>query len=338
MRILLWHVHGGWTDAFIRGPHEYLLPVLPERGPWGLGRGGRDWPASVREIALDALESDSVDAVILQRVEELAEVERALGRIPGKDLPAVFLEHNTPKGDVPHSVHPLADQHVIPLVHVTYFNQLIWDNGSTPTVVIEHGIPDPGHLYSGDIPELAAVVNEPVRRGRVTGTDLLARFAAAAPLRVFGMGGAGLSEATGLPAGKLTVCGDLQTARLHRELARCRVYLHPVRWTSLGLALLEAMHLGMPVVVLGTTEAARAVPPEAGAISTNVDELVRVAAQLVGDPVEARQRGNMAREAALERHGLEAFLRAWNELLDDLTSPRFRTGRILIPTQEGKGQ
>jgi glycosyltransferase involved in cell wall biosynthesis len=94
----------------------------------------------------------------------------------------------------------------------------------------------------------------------------------------------------------------------------------------------------MPVVVLGTTEAARAVPPEAGAISTNVDELVHAAAQLVRDPAEARQRGNMAREAVLERYGLDAFLRAWNELLEDLTSPRFRTGRILIPTQEGKGQ
>ncbi len=338
MRILLWHVHGGWTDAFVRGPHEYLLPVLPGRGEWGLGRAGRDWPRSVREVALDALDPGGVDAVILQRPQEPAEVERALGRSPGKDLPAVYLEHNTPKGAVPYSVHPFADQHTIPLVHVTHFNQLIWESGTAPTVVIEHGIPDPGHLYSGDVPELAAVVNEPVRRGRVTGTDLLARFAAAAPLRVFGMGGDGLPAATGLPATKLTVCGDLQTMRLHHELARCRVYLHPVRWTSLGLALLEAMHLGMPVVVLGTTEAARAVPAEAGAISTNVEDLVRAAARLVQDPAEARQRGNLAREVALERYGLEAFLHAWDELLDDLASSRFRTGRTLIPTQERKGQ
>ena len=55
MRILLWHVHGSWTDAFVRGRHEYLLPVLPGGGPWGLGRAGRDWPASVREAALAEL-------------------------------------------------------------------------------------------------------------------------------------------------------------------------------------------------------------------------------------------------------------------------------------------
>ncbi|MCU1511250.1 MAG: transferase [Arthrobacter sp.] len=338
MRILLWHVHGGWTDAFVRGPHEYLLPALPDGGPWGMGRAGRNWPDSVRDVSLDAVEPASVDAVVLQRPEELAEVARALGRRPGKDLPAVYLEHNTPKGDVPNTVHPFADQTSIPIVHVTHFNDLFWDNGAARTVVIEHGVPDPGHLYTGDIAELAAVVNEPVRRGRVTGTDLLARFAGAAPLQMFGMGGAGLREATGLPASRLTIRGDLPTAQLHRELARCRVYVHPLRWTSLGLALLEAMQLGMPVVVLGTTEAARAVPPEAGAISTSVDELVRSATMLVNDPQEARRRGDIARRVALERYGLEAFLRAWDALLDELAAPRFRTGRILIPSQEGMSQ
>jgi glycosyltransferase involved in cell wall biosynthesis len=155
---------------------------------------------------------------------------------------------------------------------------------------------------------------------------------------MFGMGGAGLREATGLPASRLTIRGDLPTAQLHRELARCRVYIHPLRWTSLGLALLEAMHLGMPVVALGTTEAARAVPPEAGAISTSVDELVRSAAALVHDPDEARRRGDIARQVALERYGLGAFLQAWDALLAELATPRLRTGRILIPSQEGKNQ
>jgi glycosyltransferase involved in cell wall biosynthesis len=336
MRILLWHVHGAWTDSFVRGPHEYLLPLLPGGGPWGLGRAGRNWPPSVREVALDSLDADSIDAVVLQRPEEIAEVGRALGRRPGAELPAVYLEHNTPKGDVPFTVHPLADQHAIPLVHVTHFNALFWDSGSASTTVIEHGVPDPGYLYSGELPELAVVVNEPVRRGRVTGTDLLPQFASAAPLQVFGMGGDGLPGHTGLPPSRLTVRGDLATAALHRELARCRVYVHPLRWTSLGLALLEAMHLGMPVLVLAATEAARAVPPEAGAISTDVRELVRQAGILVSDPDEARARGQAARQAALERYSLAPFLDAWDALLDDLVSPRFRKSRILIPAHERK--
>jgi glycosyltransferase involved in cell wall biosynthesis len=121
-------------------------------------------------------------------------------------------------------------------------------------------------------------------------------------------------------------------------MSRCRVYLHPFRWTSLGLALLEAMHLGMPAVALATTEAIRALPPEAGAISTDVDELVRTARVLIDDPQEARRRGDIAREVALDRYGLQAFLAAWDVLLGDVTDPRFRTGRLLSPTREGKSQ
>lgn len=338
MRVLLWHVHGSWTDAFVRGTHEYLLPVLPGHGPWGLGRAGRPWPSSVREVRLDALDADSVDAVVLQRPEEVAEVARVLGRRPGKDLPAAYVEHNSPRGDVPNSIHPLADQQSIPVVHVTHFNELFWDNGSGRTLVIEHGVPDPGRAYSGEIPELAAVVNEPVRRGRVAGTDLLGRFAEAAPLQMFGMGSNGLADAVGLAPPRLTVRGDLPMDELHREISRCRVYLHPFRWTSLGLALLEAMHLGMPVVVLATTEAVRAVPPEAGAVSTSVSELVRAARELIGNPEEARRRGGIAREVALARYGLPAFLAAWDALLEELTEPRFRSGRLVIPPQERKSQ
>ncbi|TPV50303.1 glycosyltransferase family 4 protein [Pseudarthrobacter phenanthrenivorans] len=342
MRILLWHVHGSWTDAFVRGRHEYLLPVLPGGGAWGLGRAGRDWPASVREVELATLDAESVDAVVLQRPEEIEELARVLGRRPGVDLPAAYLEHNTPKEGFPFARHPLADQRAIPLVHVTHFNRLAWDNGSARSLVIEHGIPDPGHLYTGELPELGVVVNEPVRRGRVTGTDLLPAFASVAPLQVFGMKTDGLAAAAGIDQARLTSRGDLKTLELHRELARCRVYVHPMRWTSLGLSLLEAMHLGMPVVALATTEAPRAVPPEAGAVSADLDELLRCAQRLVANPDEARRRGVAAREAALERYGLGKFLDRWDELLADLgTEPggrgiNGRDERILVPAGERK--
>ncbi|MCA4135180.1 glycosyltransferase [Arthrobacter sp. M4] len=325
MRILVWHVHGGWMEAFVRGPHEYLVPVLPDAGPWGLGKGGRDWPASVQEVELDTLDADSVDVVVLQRPEENAAVSRSLGRRPGLELPAVYVEHNTPKVDVPYTVHPFADQHAIPVVHVTHFNRLFWDTGSTPTVVIEHGVPDPGYLYTGELEELGVVVNEPVRRGRVTGTDLLPDFAAVGPIRVFGMGTEELPQAlnlkaTGLSEERLRIAGDLPASQLHAELARCRLYVHPLRWTSLGLSLLEAMHLGMPVLALDTTEAGRAVPDGAGVVSNDIAALQVFARRLLDDPEEARTIGRIAREVALERYGLERFLANWNELLADLHS------------------
>jgi glycosyltransferase involved in cell wall biosynthesis len=112
---------------------------------------------------------------------------------------------------------------------------------------------------------------------------------------------------------------DLAQAELHAAMARRRVYLHPIRWTSLGLSLLEAMHLGMPVVALGTTEAHEAVPPETGVVSTRLDVLEAALRRLVADPDEARERGNAARAAALGRYGLERFLADWDALLASVT-------------------
>jgi glycosyltransferase involved in cell wall biosynthesis len=115
-----------------------------------------------------------------------------------------------------------------------------------------------------------------------------------------------------------------------------------MRWTSLGLSLLEAMHLGMPVVALATTEAPRAVPPEAGIVSADVDELLRCAQQLVANPEEARRRGDAAREAALERYSLGRFQDRWDELLADLDGRPGHSGngrleeKILVPARERK--
>ena len=48
MKVLIWHVHGSWTTAFVQGRHDYLVPVTPDRGPDGLGRARTwDWPAAV---------------------------------------------------------------------------------------------------------------------------------------------------------------------------------------------------------------------------------------------------------------------------------------------------
>lgn len=314
MRILLWHVHGSWTTSFVQGRHTYLLPTLPGGGPWGLGRAGRDWPAA-QEVPAERLRDADVDLVLLQRPEELNLAAKWLDRRPGTDVPAVYVEHNTPKGDVPDTRHPLADRSDIPLVHVTHFNELFWDNGRAPTTVIEHGIVDPGHRYTGELARAAVVTNEPVRRWRVTGTDLLPAFAAAAPLDVFGMGLAGLRERVGLAPDRLTEVGDLGQDRLHTELARRRVYVHTPRWTSLGLSLLEAMHLGMPVVALASTEAPAAVPPDAGVVSADIALLARAVREFVADPAMAAEFGSRGRKHALDNFDLSTFLRSWDVLL-----------------------
>jgi glycosyltransferase involved in cell wall biosynthesis len=166
-------------------------------------------------------------------------------------------------------------------------------------------------------------VNEPLRRGRITGTDLLPRFAGAVPLDVFGIGTAGLDAALGT-GGRIRECGDLPQPRMHAEMARRRVYLHLSRWTSLGLSLIEAMHLGMPVVALAATEAVEAVPPGTGCCSTDPDRLERALRELVAEPELARRHGAAARAHALARYGLDRFLGDWDALLAGVTERRAR--------------
>jgi glycosyltransferase involved in cell wall biosynthesis len=313
MRVLLWHVHGSWTTAFVQGRHTYLLPVLADRGPDGLGRARTwDWPASAVEIAPDRLREEQIDAVILQRPAELELVREWTGREPGRDLPAVYLEHNAPEPHPVHSRHPLGDRDDIPIAHVTFFNRLFWDSGRAPTVVIEHGVVDPGERYTGELPACAVVVNEPVRRGRMVGTDLLGAFAAEAPVDLFG------NVDGPLPPG-VRHQGDLRQDSMHAEMARRRVYLHPVRWTSLGLSLIEAMHLGMPVVAVAATEVGEAVPAAAGVVSTDLTRLRAAVRTYVHDAEAARLAGKAARAQALDRYGLSRFLRDWDRLLQEVT-------------------
>ncbi|MBV9011804.1 MAG: glycosyltransferase [Pseudonocardiales bacterium] len=314
MRVLHWHVHGSWSTAFVQGPHTYLVPVTPNRDADGRGRARTfDWPPNAVETAPAELADTHIDVVVLQRPHELELTERWLRRRPGDGVPAVYVEHNTPRSDVPNTRHLMADRSDIPVVHVTPFNELFWDCGRAPTLVIEHGIPDPGYRYTGEVSRAAVVINEPVRRGRVTGTDLLPRFAAAAPLDVFGMAVSALGRHR-----RIATFEDLPQARMHAELARRRVYLHPVRWTSLGLSLLEAMHLGMPVVALATTEAAEAVPADAGVVSTRVDRLAEALRIFVADLDFARHTGLAARAAARRRHSLDRFITDWDQLLKEV--------------------
>ncbi|GAA1784142.1 glycosyltransferase [Streptomonospora arabica] len=321
LRVLLWHVHGSWTTSFVQGRHRCLLPVDADRGPDGRGRARTwDWPGGAVEVAPERLAHEPVDAVVLQRPHELDLAERWLGgRRPGRDVPAVYVEHNAPRGGVPDTRHPLAEQSAIPIVHVTHFNDLFWDSGRAPTAVVEHGVLDPGHRYTGEVERAGVVVNEPLRRGRVTGTDLLAGFSRAAALDLFGMGTAGAPAALGLPPERLRAYEDLPQHRLHAELARRRVYLHPVRWTSLGLSLIEAMLLGMPVLALAATEAGEAIPLDAGLATTRVDALHRALGELVRDPARAAEQGRAARRAALRRYSVDRFLDDWDRILQEVT-------------------
>lgn len=318
MNILIWHVHGSWSTSFVHGPHRYLIPVVPDRGPDGRGRAETwDWPDAAVEVTPEGLAEADIDLVVIQRPRDVELFEQwGGGRRLGRDVPAIWLEHDAPQGRINEMRHPAADRDDIGMVvHVTHTNDLFWDCGDVRTAVVEHGVVDPGPRWTGEMQSIGVVINEPVRRARVTGTDLLPRFGEVGTVDLFGM----RADALGEPSRPwLRTYEDLPQEKMHLELARRRLYVHPFRWTSLGLALIEAMQLGMPVLALATTEAHDAVPPGCGIVSNDVSVLTDAAARLLADTDAAAELGAAARVHAIDRYGLDRFLSDWDRLLEEV--------------------
>jgi hypothetical protein len=71
-------------------------------------------------------------------------------------------------------------------------------------------------------------------------------------------------------------------------------------------------------------------PPDIGAVSSDPERLRRRVRQLIEDPDEARRCGLTARAVALERFGLAAFLRGWDEAYEQAVELfRHRAGALV---------
>ena len=305
--MLTWHVHGSYLNYLSRVPVTWLLPVRPARDTGYVGRGETfDWPDNVIEVPAEEVCELDVDLVLTQSRQNWEQDRHELlgARVP--DLPRVHLEHDPPPTWPNDAVHPVQDPDAL-LVHVTPYNALMWDSGSTPHRVVEHGVAVPeGVRYTGELERGVAVVNNLPSRGRRVGADVFRRAREAVPLDLAGMG----SEAE--PGG----IGEIPHDRLPTALARYRFLFNPIRYTSLGLSVCEAMMLGVPVVALATTEYATAVENGvSGYAGTRVELLVERMRELLADPGEARRLGDGARRIALERFAIDRFVRDWNEAL-----------------------
>jgi glycosyltransferase involved in cell wall biosynthesis len=105
-------------------------------------------------------------------------------------------------------------------------------------------------------------------------------------------------------------------------MAAYRFYFHPVRYTSLGLSLCEAMTVGLPVVGLATTELPTVIDDGVnGFIATDPRRLVTDMQALLADRGLAGAVGDAGRVTALERFSIERFVGDWDRLLRSLCGP-----------------
>ena len=112
--------------------------------------------------------------------------------------------------------------------------------------------------------------------------------------------------------------GDVALPELHRRLPAYRCFFNPIRYTSMGLAVCEAMALGLPVVGLATTEMASAVQNGVnGYVETDAGKLAGHVRRLLADHDEAAELSAGARTLARERFGIERFVRDWLAVLHE---------------------
>lgn len=310
-RILTWHIHGNYLYYLTQAPFEFYLPKGRGEG-YGGRTSGFAWGDNVHDVPIDEVKNLEFDMILFQhrknyevdQYEILTEAQRV--------LPKMYLEHDPPQEHPTNTRHWVDDPSML-LVHVTDFNRLMWDNGHTPTTVIDHGVMVPaGVSYSGEKPKGVVVVNNIATRGRRLGLDVFEKVRQEIPLDLVGMG-----------ADELGGVGEVSHDELPDFTSQYRFFFNPIRYTSLGLSVCEAMMTGLPVVGLATTEMVTAVKNGYnGYVETDISTLIEHMRRLIDDPKHAVELGRNAREYANQRFNIGRFADEWRQTVDNFLMSR----------------
>jgi glycosyltransferase involved in cell wall biosynthesis len=302
LRILTWHVHGSYLYYLTQLPHDFYLPVKAGK-PEGYGGrlGGFSWGDNVHDIPAEEVSKHQFDCILFQSQRNYLHDQFNILSTAQRHLPRIYLEHDPPREHPTDTTHIINNSSIL-LVHVTYFNRLMWDSRKTPTCVIEHGVKIPEHIhYEGNKSRGLVVANGLRTRGRRLGADIFQQVQKSVPLDLVGM-----------DAQSLGGLGEVPHAQLPQFQSHYRFFFHPVRYTSLGLAVCEAMMTGLPIIGLATTELATVIESGvSGYVDTNIERLIERMWELIDNPQKARQLGENARDIARSRFNIQRFTQDW---------------------------
>ncbi len=312
LKILTWHTHGAYLLYLSQAPHDFYVLSKPGRPAGYGGRSGHlPWGGNVHDLPVHEVKRQALDLILFQDDPQYLEDQELYLSAAQRRLPKIYLEHDPPREQPVDTLHVVRDAQVL-VVHCTAFNRLMWDNGDVPTRVIEHGVIAPRAAYTGELEKGLVVINHIARRGRRLGFDIYRKAKAVVPLDLVGMGA---QEAAGI--------GEVLHAELAAFAARYRFLFNPIRYTSLGLAVIEAMMIGMPVVALATTEMVTVVRDGVnGFIDTDAQKLIARMKLLLADRSLAASLGEAAGKTARERFSIERFVADWNAAFLDVTGSR----------------
>ena len=311
LKILTWHTHGSYLLYLTQAPHDFFVMTKQGRPPGYGGRGGHmPYGRNVHDLPVEEAAGREFDCILFQDDHQYLEDQHRYLSAAQRRLPKVYIEHDPPRQSPTEEKHLVTDPDVM-VVHCTHFNRLMW-NTLAPTTVIDHGVIAPQAEYTGELARGLVVVNNILARGRRLGADLLQEAKTRVPLDLVGMGA---EQAEGI--------GEVLHHDLPAFAARYRFLFHPIRYTSMGLAVIEAMMVGLPVVALATTEMSAVIRDgHNGFIDTDLDRLIDLMKLLLKDKSLAIQLGQEARRTAMERFNIERFVRDWNDVLGEVTGAK----------------
>jgi glycosyltransferase involved in cell wall biosynthesis len=306
LRILTWHVHGNYLWYLTQVPHDFYLVTDATRSVHHTGRSGTlPWGDNVHDAPVERLRDMAFDVILWQSRAEYEQEQTTVLSTAQQRLPAVYLEHDPPL-ELPTGQRHWADDEKVTVVHVTGFNALMWGHRDSPVEVIEHGVKLLADArYEGRQERGVVVVNNIGTRGPRLGADVFLRLREQVPLTLVGMGSLELGGH-----------GEVPNRELPAFMASYRFFFNPIRYTSLGLSVIEAMMVGLPIVGLATTEMPTVIANGVnGWLDTRPERLVDVMRQLIAEPELARRWGEAARRTAEARFGIGRFIDDWDRLL-----------------------
>jgi glycosyltransferase involved in cell wall biosynthesis len=310
-KIFTWHIHGSYLFYLSQGNYDIYIPTKTEKIEGYYGRGETfPFGDNVIEVPAEEVKNYQFDCILFQTNQNYLVDQYEILSAEQRELPKVYIEHDPPRQHPTDTKHILNTKDVL-LVHVTHFNRLMWDNNDTPTKVIEHGVTTPDIPFKGTLNKGIVVINNLPSRGRLLGLDIFLEVRKHIPLDLVGMG-----------TGELGL-GEVLHPQLPEFISNYRFFFNPIRYTSHGLAVCEAMMSGIPVIGMATTEMPTVITNNVnGYIHADISKLIDKMQELLADREQAIKLGVEGRKTAMERYNINRFVQDWEQTFEQVIQQR----------------
>ncbi len=308
-RIFTWHIHGSYLFYLSQGNFELFIPVTDNKDEGYYGRGSTfPFGSNVIEVHASQVKNLQFDLILFQTDKNYLIDQYEILSDEQRKLPRIFLKHEAPSFPTSKIVVTDAD---VRIVHVTHFNDVMWDNNGLSTSVIMHGVTDNGYLWNGKLNKGLVVINNLSDRGRQLGADIFRAVRRKIPLDLVGMG----TEDFG--------GSEVLHPYLPGFMADYRFFFNPIRYSSFPLSVCEAMMTGLPVAALSITELPVFIKDGInGFVHTDINYLTQKMKLLLDDYETAKTLSRHARGTAIKNFSINRFVSEWECLFAEVTESK----------------